>query len=354
MVVPAPSSSAPRPPDVAPGHLAGELAVVTRSGMVESRHLGHAVLVAPDGEVAVAVGEPTTTVYPRSAWKPWQAATIRRCGAQHAGRPLDGAALAVTAGSHAATDVHRRLVEQMLDGGGLGVDDLRCPAALPGDDDARGTLVAGGGEATRLAHNCSGKHAGMLLACRAAGWSTETYLDPDHPLQQAIRTDIEASTGGPVAHVGVDGCGAPAFAARLDDVARAAGRLVTEPHGAPVADAMRAHPDLVAGPGRADTDVMRLLDGVVAKSGAEGVQLLVARTGWAVLVKVLDGSARAATVAALALLAHAGIDTSAATAATREIVLGGGRPVGAVRPGSDLPTSSFPPTPSFPPAQEGP
>lgn len=335
MVVPTPPSSAPH---VAPGRVAGELAIVTRSEMVESRHLGHAVLVDPRGEIVVAVGEPTTTVYPRSAWKPWQAATIRRCGAQHAGRALDGAALAVTSGSHSATADHTRLVEQMLDGAGLGVDDLQCPASLPGDDDARRAVEAGGGAPTRGAHNCSGKHAGMLLACRAAGWPTDDYLAPDHPLQQAIRADIEASMGTAVAHVGVDGCGAPAFAARLDDVARAAGRLVTEPHGAVVADAMRAHPRLVAGPDRADTRVMRQLDGVVAKAGAEGIQLLVARTGWAVLVKVLDGGARAAMTAGLALLAHAGIDTNAAAAATQEVVLGGGRPVGAVLPGADLPT----------------
>lgn len=339
MVAPAPPSRVPPPPDVATGRLAGELAVVTRSGIVESRHLGHAVLVDPDGEVAVAVGEPTTTVYPRSAWKPWQAATIRRCGAQHAGRPLEGAALAVTAGSHAATDAHRWLVEQMLGGASLGVEDLRCPAALPGDDHARQALAAGGGQPTRLAHNCSGKHAGMLLACRAAGWPRDDYLAPSHPLQQAIRADIEASTGVPVAHVGVDGCGAPAFAAQLDDVARAAGRLVTELHGAVVAEAMRVHPDYVAGPGRADTDVMRQLDGVVAKSGAEGVQLLVAPAGWAVLVKVLDGGARAAMVAALALLDHAGVDTRSGAAATQEAVLGGGHPVGAVLPGADLPPS---------------
>ena len=248
----------PHPADVAPATRAGELAIVVRSGVVESRHLGHGALVGPDGEVVATVGDPTTAFYPRSSVKPWQAATIRRVGACHDGAPLDGAVLAMTAASHAATPRHLELVTAMLDGAGLAAETaLQCPADWPGDDDARDAVVRAGGGAARAAHNCSGKHAGMLLACRANDWPLATYLDPEHPLQQAIRTDLEAAMGTPVLHVAVDGCGAPLFAVPLDAFARAAAAFPRgDDHQRAVAAAMRAHPELVAGPGREDTLAM--------------------------------------------------------------------------------------------------
>ena len=331
---------APHPADVAPGERAGELAIVVRSGVVESRHLGHAMLLDPDGQVVATVGDPTTSVYPRSAIKPWQAATIRRLGARHADAPLDGPALAVTAGSHEATREHVELVTTLLGGIGLDVEAaLQCPPAWPGDDDARDEVVRAGGGPARVAYNCSGKHAGKLLACVANGWPTDTYLDPNHPLQQAIRADLEDALGTSVAHVAVDGCGAPLFAVPLDAFARAAATFARgDEHQRAVVDAMRAHPEMVGGPGREDTSAMTHLDGVVAKTGADGVQVLLTEHGWAVVVKVLDGGHRAAMTAALTLLDHApDIDVAAAADATREVVLGHGRPVGAVLPGDDLP-----------------
>lgn len=329
---------APHPADIAAGGRAGELAIVTRSGVVESRHLGHAALVDPDGHVVAAVGDPTTTFYPRSSLKPWQAAAIRRAGAHLDGTPLGGAALAITAGSHAATTAHADLVTTMLDGAGLDLAALRCPTALPGDDAARAEVLRAGGGPTRLAYNCSGKHAGMLLACVANDWPVDTYLAPDHPLQVAIRADLEQAVGAPVAHVAVDGCGAPLYAVPLDGLARTAAAFTRgDEHQRAVAEAMRAHAWAVAGPGREDMIAMTHLDGVVSKTGADGVQVLMTTDGWGVVVKVLDGAHRAAMTAALALLDRVpGIDTSAAAAAGRELVLGHGRPVGAVLAGADV------------------
>lgn len=328
----------PHPADVAPGDRAGEVAIVTRSGVVESRHLGHAALVDPDGEIVVAVGDPSTTIYPRSSVKPWQAASIRRVGARLGGTALDGAALAITAGSHAATTSHRDLVAMMLGDAGLDLDALQCPPALPDDEAARAEVLRAGGPRARVAYNCSGKHAGMLLACVANAWPLDGYLAPDHPLQMAVRADLEHAVGAPVAHVAVDGCGAPLLAVPLDGLARAASAFTRgDEHQRAVAAAMRAHPWAVEGEGHPDTIAMTHLDGVVSKSGADGVQVLVTSDGWAVVVKVLDGARRAAMTAALALLDRMpGLDTSAAAAAGREVVLGHGVPVGAVLPGTDV------------------
>ena len=324
--------------DIAPAGRAGEVAVVVRSGVVESRHLGHGALVDPEGRVVASVGDPTTTFYPRSSVKPWQAASIRRVGATMDRGPLDGEALAIAAGSHSGRQRHVDLVTTMLQAGRLGVDDLRCPPALPADAAAHESWIQAGRGAERVLYNCSGKHAAMLLACVANDWPTASYLDPAHPLQVAIRADLERATGAPVAHVAVDGCGAPLYALRLDALARAAAALVAgDDHDRAVLAAMRAHPTAVGGPGREDTLAMTHLDGLVAKNGADGVQLLVTEDGWAVVLKVLDGSPRAAMTAALALLDRAPhVDVRAAADACREVVLGHGDPVGAVQPGDGL------------------
>lgn len=327
---------ASHPASVQAAATAGELAIVVRSEVVESRHVGHGVLVDPSGDVVASVGDPRALIYPRSALKPWQAASARRHGAMFDGAPLDGQGLAVACGSHLATSRHRDLVASMLADAGLDGDALGCPPALPpGDEDRAGALMAGEG-ASRIAYNCSGKHASMLLVCVANNWPVEGYLDPEHPVQVGIRTDLEAAVGQAMAHAGVDGCGAPAFVLELAALAQAASRLARgDAHDQAVVAAMRAHPWAVRGPGQGDTLVMEHLDGVVAKVGAEGVQIIATTDGWAVVVKALDGATRAATTGALALLGRV-VDVTAAAEAVREPVLGGGVPVGAVMPGADV------------------
>jgi L-asparaginase II len=315
---------------------AGELAVVVRNGVIESRHVGHGALVDPDGRVVASVGDPTTTIYPRSSLKPWQAASVRRHGAMFDGASLDGQALAIACGSHLATARHRDLVTRMLADASLDGDALGCPPALPPGDEDRAAALIAGEVPSRVAYNCSGKHASMLLACVANGWPVADYLDPEHPVQVAIRTDLEAALGQAVVFTGVDGCGAPAFVLELAALARAGSRLARgDQHDQAVVAAIRAHPWAVRGPGQGDTLVMEHLDGVIAKAGAEGVQLLATADGWAVVVKALDGAGRAAMIGALALLGHA-VDVSSAEDAVREPVLGGGVPVGAVVPGAGV------------------
>lgn len=350
MTVP-PTGDRPSRPDAGwpgiPDDPGAELAIVTRSGFVESRHRGHAVVTDPGGRVVVALGRPDGTFEPRSSLKPLQATGCLLVGAD-----LDGPALAIGAGSHRGHPDHVALVAAVLAEHGFDEDDLQCPEDLPTEPWAMEDLLRGGGHARRLAMNCSGKHAAMLAACRAAGLDPGTYLDPDHPLQQRIRAVVERVTGVPVAGVGVDGCGAPLFSTTLVGLARSIGRVAaagagTEP---PVVDAdvageeadqllgrvaraMRAHPWAVSGVGADDTVVMQQLDGVVAKGGAEGVLALGTSDGSGVAVKVADGDNRATMPVALALLERTGIDTAGLADALATRTLGGGRPVGRVWPG---------------------
>lgn len=302
------------------------LAEVVRNGFAESRHYGSVAGLAPDGTLAHARGNPADTVLPRSTTKPFQALACLRAGA-----PLEGERLAIAAGSHTGEDFHVKTVEAILADAGLGVDALQCPPSWPEDEAAKAALIRAGEGESRVRMNCSGKHAAMLAACVANGWPVDTYLDPSHPLQRAVRQVMADAAGEEPAPVAVDGCGAPLFGLTLTGLARAARSLVLSKGSRPVADAMRAHPEYVGGTGHANTEFMRALPGTVAKGGAEGVFIAATADGRAVAVKVVDGSPRATTAIALRALAALGADTGPADALGAVPVLGGGRPVGEIR-----------------------
>lgn len=307
------------------------LAEVVRSGFVESRHRGSVVVLDASGAVVAAAGDVTAPVFPRSANKPLQAVGMLRAGLSLA----DPADLALVCASHWGQEMHVTRVREMLRRAGLPESALQCPPALPLDDAARAAVLAGGGGPIPVQMNCSGKHTGMLLTCLAAGWPVETYRDPEHPLQQEVRAAFESATGGPVAAVGVDGCGAPLFAATLTGLATAFLRLVTAAAGTverTVADAMRAHPELVAGTGAPDTLLMAGVPTLLAKGGAEAVAAVAVPGTGAVTLKIDDGAARARTPVLVSALRRLGLAAPVLDELAETPVLGGGLPVGTVRP----------------------
>jgi L-asparaginase II len=306
-----------------------ELAVVDRSGFVESRHFGTLVGLAADGSVAVSLGERSATILPRSTTKPLQAV-----GCRAAGLTLSAAGTALSAGSHTGEDRHATQVRSILADAGLSEEDLRCPPDWPEDEVTRHRMIRAGESPSRVRMNCSGKHAAMLASCVVNDWSTTDYLAPDHPVQQVIRSRLEQAAAEPVTHVAIDGCGAPLFSTTVVGLARAARALVLSRPGSPervVADAMRAEPEYVGGTGHQNSEFMRLVPGTICKGGAEGVLMAAAATGEAVAMKVIDGSPRATTLLALAVLGALGVDVSAAQTLATEPVLGGGTPVGEIR-----------------------
>lgn len=284
------------------------MAHVLRSSMVESVHRGSLVLLHPDGSTAYTAGDTGSPIYPRSSNKPLQAAAMLRAGAR-----LSGHWLALAAASHAGEPFHVQAVQEILEAAGVGVDALGCPAFLPKDVGQRIAMVRDGDPTDRrLTMNCSGKHAGMLLACVSSGWPVTGYLDPRHPLQLAVNAEIEAATGERIAHVGTDGCNAPAAAFSLTGLARAFQRLAAAPLGTPlgqVAAAMRAHPEYVAGTHEPDTWLMSAVPGLLAKSGAEGVQAVALPDGRAFAYKIEDGSERAMGPVLAQVLRQCGIDS---------------------------------------------
>ncbi|GGV17388.1 asparaginase [Kitasatospora herbaricolor] len=307
------------------------LAEVIRSGFTEGRHHGSLVLLAADGSVEYALGSPDAPVFPRSCAKPFQAVATLRAGLE-----LDGELLALAASSHSAEAFHRDGVRRILASAGLDESALRTPADLPLDETEAELHLRAGGERAPILMDCSGKHAGWLAACVANGWDTASYLDPAHPIQQLAREALEEGTGGPAAHAGVDGCGAPLLAVPLTALARGYRSLVLADPGTPqrrVADAMRAHPEYVGGTRRADTWLMRAVPGALSKMGAEAVQVVALADGRALAFKIDDGAERARGPVLAAALRRLGVTTEDGTVEriAEAPLLGGGVPVGGIR-----------------------
>ncbi|MFD3610498.1 asparaginase [Streptomyces atroolivaceus] len=322
------SSIAPSPsPSSAP--VLPVLAEVVRSGFTEGHHRGSLVVLAADGSVELALGDPAAPVFPRSSNKPMQAAAILR-----AGLDLSGERLALAAASHSGEDFHLALVRTMLAEHGLEAGDLQTPPDLPLDPVEAEAYLAAGGVREPLTMNCSGKHAAMLAVCVRNGWDTASYLDPSHPLQRLVGEVVAEAAGEPVAAVGTDGCGAPLMAIGLVGLARAFRAFVlAEPGTAErrVADAMRAHPEYVAGTRRPDTWLMREVPGTLSKMGAEAVQAVALPDGRALAFKIDDGSIRALGPVLARSLELLGVDAPVVSRIGRAPLTGGDAVVGGVR-----------------------
>ncbi|PNG21498.1 asparaginase [Streptomyces cahuitamycinicus] len=306
------------------------VAHLIRGGIVEGIHYGSVVVLDADGGVALQIGDIEAAFFPRSAIKPVQAVAMAR-----AGLPLDGELLSLAAASHSGEQRHLAGARRILDLAGLTEDHLRNVTDMPFDPVVRDAWVREGRLPSRLAQNCSGKHAAMLYTCMLNGWPLENYLDPGHPLQQAVAEIVEDLTGQRIAGVTVDGCGAPLFSISLHGLARATARIVTAAPDTPearVADAMREHAEMASGSGRDVAALMRAVPGLLTKDGFEGVQVAALPDGRAVAVKIADGANRARVPVAAAALARAGVDPELLAEFAGEPLLGGGREVGRVRP----------------------
>ncbi|PPK67807.1 asparaginase [Actinokineospora auranticolor] len=301
-----------------------------RSGFVESIHRGSVVVLAPDGRVRLALGEVHEPVFTRSSNKPLQALGLLRAGLDLP----DDADLAVGCASHSGESEHVEQVLGILAKNGLSETDLGCPPDWPLNQAARNRVIAGGGGKRAAAMNCSGKHAAMLAVSAQQGWDTRGYLDPEHPAQAAIADAVEDMTGEPIATIGVDGCGAPLFALTLAGLATGYTRLVLAAPGTRrrrVADAMRAHPFLVGGTDRDDSELMEAIPGLLVKGGAEGVHAMVLPDGTAMAMKIDDGAPRPRTPILVGVLRALGYDAPELAEKAEHDVLGGGVPVGAAR-----------------------
>jgi L-asparaginase len=249
---------------------------VRRGSVVEATHRVHGVAVQ-NGAVVAEVGSPALVCYYRSAAKPFQALQLAR-----AVPDIDDARLAIACASHRAEPEQIETVRRLLESVGATTADLECG-------------VEEGRVPTPLYHNCSGKHAGMIAACRAREWPTSGYRLPEHSLQEAILADMAEATDVAAGEIvtAVDGCGVVTFAMSLERMALSFSRLTELPAGARVTAAMRARPDLVGGTGSLDTALMAASAGWVAKGGAEGLLCALGPGGVGIALRCEDGNSRA-------------------------------------------------------------
>lgn len=284
-----------------------------RNGMLESSHAGHAVIFGPGG-IEAAWGDPAAVIFPRSSCKMLQALPLLESGAA-AAAGLTEAQLALACASHNGAAIHTDAVAAWLAALSLGEGDLRCGAHMPQDKAANKALTCSDTAPCQLHNNCSGKHAGFLTLTRHLGAGPE-YVELDHPVQRAVKTAFEEVTQETSAGFGIDGCSAPNFACTLTGLARAMQFFATaNPEGSAreaaasrLTRAMTAFPELVAGEGRACTELMRAMNGRVAvKTGAEAVFVaILPEQKRGIALKITDGATRASEAAITTLLIRLG------------------------------------------------
>jgi L-asparaginase II len=324
------------------------LVEVVRGPIVESVHAGHAVIADASGGIVAAWGDTGAVILPRSSVKMLQALPLVESGAADAAS-LGDEHLALACASHAGGAMHVRRVARWLEDLGLGEPDLRCGPQRPEDAGERDRLRREDRAPGQLHNNCSGKHAGFLTLARRCGGGPD-YIVADHPVQRAVREAFEAMTGAASPGWAIDGCSAPNFACTVAGLAQAMARMAA-PEGLGQArqaaaqrlvSAMLAHPLLVAGEGRACSELMAAAGGRVAvKTGAEGVfTAILPRRGLGVALKVADGATRASEAAIAALLVRLGVlateDPRVESRLRPPLLSRRGLVAGALRPSAEL------------------
>ncbi len=299
------------------------LARIYRGSRVESAHRGSVAVVDENGTLLSSCGEAAQPIFVRSAAKPFQVMPLILAGGERE-FGLGDPEIALMCASHGGEPRHVRLARELLKRGGFRVDDLRCGSHFPMHEPSARELLRRGTVPSALHNNCSGKHAGMLLACRLLGLPHAGYTDPGHPLQRRIRSLLQRYARVPDSQiaVAVDGCGAPVFRLPLSALATAyaalvAGRLPGEDRAgraarARIVRAMKKSPEMLAGAGRFTTDFTRVGRGRwIGKEGAEGVYAVGVRasrrgSSIGIAFKIEDGSARPRDAVTLDLLGQLG------------------------------------------------
>ena len=291
------------------------MAEIWRGELLESLHLGHAVVCAADGQIIRSWGDPKAVIYPRSSAKMIQALPLITSGAA-AKYGLTSEQLALACASHNGAHIHTDRVNAWLDQLGLADGDFRCGTQMPNDIPARNALIKSDASPCQVHNNCSGKHAGFLTLSQYLGAGRE-YIDIGHPVQQACLNAFEEVTGEASPGFGIDGCSAPNFATSVQGLARAMAWFASAGErndrasqaAAQLTAAMTEHPELVAGETRACTNLMRAMGGRVAvKTGAEAVFVaIIPEKKLGVALKITDGATRASECAIAAILVGLGV-----------------------------------------------
>lgn len=327
---------------------------VLRGELPESLHRGDAAVVDEKGGLLARSGDPGRPIFPRSAAKPFQVLPLILSGGAARFR-LGDSEIALACASHGGEPRHVRVAARLLARGGFRPGDLVCGPQEPMDARSAHELARRGETPTKLHNNCSGKHAGLLLACRARGFPPRGYWKGDHPLQIEIRRRISRLGSVPEAQMeaAIDGCGLPVLSMPLAALALAYARLVSDRVAGEtpeeraarrsISRAMWGKPEMVAGRGRFTTDFLKAERGrSIGKEGAEAVYAIGVRApsrdelSVGIAFKIEDGGTRARDAVALSLLDRLGLLSSRgrrelASYSVPRVVNAAGDAVGSIR-----------------------
>ena len=292
------------------------LVELTRGGTLECQHYGSVAVVNATGKLLAHAGNPHWLTFTRSTLKAIQALPfVGGDGPEQFG--LTSKHVALLCASHNGEDMHISGVTEMLDKAGQTYKTLKCGCHVPGLFSYMDKAAPEGLQFDERHNNCSGKHAGFVAYCVQHGLSLDDYIDPNHPLQQAIRRDVARAAGMDEADLkmGIDGCSAPNYAMPLANLARSYARLATGARDAEfgksfelLSNAMTAHPTLVSGTGRSDEAFIQAGRGDwVTKVGADGVQVVASKSqGVAFAIKIIDANKPALYAATVEVLEQLG------------------------------------------------
>lgn len=245
---------------------------VIRTGIVESLHRA-SIVVVQDCKILFSRGNIDQLISMRSSAKPFMAIPFVEEGL-HLKYGIEKDELCLMMSSHNGEEVHRNKVKSILYKGGLTVDDLKCGHHLPYYEWLLPEYVSENNEKKKqLFHNCSGKHAGMLIYAKDAGFDLESYFSRDNLLQQLIQERVKQYIGissNDDFRVGIDGCGVPNYYISLKKLALAYQNFGVTTETECLRTAILENPYMIAGKERIETEMIAEYQ-YIAKSGSEGV-----------------------------------------------------------------------------------
>ncbi len=272
-----------------------------RGDTLDLIRFGHLVIVNERGDAVFSLGEPDTPVFCRSASKPIQALPVIARGLDKRYGITDEES-AIFAASHMGEEFHVRALESIFKKTGFAEDMLIMKPCAPASSAANEARLRANLPVRKFYHNCSGKHAALLIAQRALGGAPEDYWKLGSVVQVEVERTVKALSETDETAIGVDGCGVPVFAVPLKHIAIAYKNLACidtikdgalQEAAAAFIPRMHKYPHMISGTNKLCT-ILNSDENLVAKFGANGVYGLgLKKQRLGVAIKVLDGSIHA-------------------------------------------------------------
>ena len=289
-----------------------KLVTISRSGYLESEHFGCGAIVDADGKILKEWGDSSQLIFPRSALKPIQSLNLYKDGYIDKVN-LTEKQIAFSTSSHFAEDIHQELINDWLKNLNLDESMLACGEDWPWQLHNKFKAYDKYKKRRKIFHNCSGKHCAHLAVSVERDLPINNYNSQLHPLQKELFDLIENLSEFKINQIGVDGCTLPNpmlpinkfgyLLAKFTDYKKIdnLGTIAKK-----IFESCVNEPDYAGGADSDNSLLTKLFNKrVFFKNGAEGVFLaIIPEKKISIVVKILDGSARAASTAIAGMISE--------------------------------------------------